>query len=335
VLALQTRGLSKTFQVKRKSAGLAGSFRALLKPQWEEKQAVRGIDLSVNSGEAVAFLGPNGAGKSTTIKMLTGLLHPSSGEAEVLGFTPWKDRSRLAFRIGAVFGQKSQLWYHLPPIDTFDLISRIYELKRSDYMARRRDLIERFELGPYLNTPVRKLSLGERMRCEIAASFLHRPQLIFLDEPTIGLDAVVKERIRELIRERNQNEGTTVLLTSHDAGDVEKLCSRAIVIHHGGVLLDEPMENLKRDVLCRKTVSLTLSEDGNRDVLPGIEGTRILSEDGRRVQLSVDLKETGIEQVLGKLLGRVRLDDVTVEDPPLEEIIKHIYGLQGEKEEAG
>ena len=329
MIALQTRSLSKTFQVKRKEAGLSGSFRSLIKPEWEEKQAVHSIDLIVHAGEMVAFLGPNGAGKSTTIKMLTGILHPTSGDAKVLGYTPWLERTKLAYSIGAVFGQKSQLWYHLPPIDTFDLISRIYELRRSEYLTRRKDLIDRFELGPYLYTPVRKLSLGERMRCEIAASFLHRPQMLFLDEPTIGLDVVVKQRIRELIRELNRDEGTTVFLTSHDAGDVEELCSRAIVIHHGGILLDAPVDRLKRDVMSRKTLTLTLSASNSGFSLPPIIGTEIVAVEGRRVKLAVDLTSTGIEAVLSAVIGQIRLDDVTVEDPPMEEIIKHIYGLQG------
>lgn len=335
-IALQTSGLGKVFRVKRKAPGLSGSFKALIKPQWEEKAAVGGIDLTVRAGETVAFLGPNGAGKSTTIKMLTGILHPSSGEAEVLGFTPWRDRARLAYRIGAVFGQKSQLWYHLPPIDTFELISRVYELRRSDYTARRDDLIERFELGPYLHTPVRKLSLGERMRCEIAVSFLHRPELLFLDEPTIGLDVVVKQRIRELILEMNREEGTTVFLTSHDAGDVEELCARAVVIHHGGILLDEPVERLKRDILSRKHIGLTLAASGAGTAaavsVPGIE---LIAAEGRRLKLSVDLRRTDIETALGALLRQVRLDDVTIEDPPMEEIIKHIYGMKRGAAEGG
>jgi len=334
MMTLRTTGLGKTFRVKRKEAGLSGSFRSLWKPQWESKEAVRGIDLNVREGETVAFLGPNGAGKSTTIKMLTGILHPSFGEAEVLGFTPWKERERLAYRIGTVFGQKSQLWYHLPPIDTFELIGRIYELKRDEYSSRKDDLIERFELGPYLHTPVRKLSLGERMRCEIAASLLHRPKLLFMDEPTIGLDAVVKQRIRELIRERNREEGTTVFLTSHDAGDVETLCSRAVVIHHGGVLIDEPVEKMKREVLSRKNVTLKLAEDADRVALPELDGVA-WERDKSEIRLAVDLKRTTIERVLGELIGRIGFTDVNVEDPPLEEIIKHIYGMRMEKEETG
>ncbi|QMV43300.1 ABC transporter ATP-binding protein [Cohnella cholangitidis] len=335
MLALRTRGLRKRFQVKRKEAGLSASFRSLWKPQWETKEAVRGIDLDVREGETIAFLGPNGAGKSTTIKMLTGILHPTSGEAEVLGFTPWKERERLAFRIGTVFGQKSQLWYHLPPMDTFELISRVYEMKRDEYATRKNDLIERFELGPYLHTPVRKLSLGERMRCEIAASLLHRPKLLFLDEPTIGLDAVVKQRIRELIRERNRTEGTTVFLTSHDAGDVETLCSRAVVIHHGGVLIDEPVDRMKREVLSRKNITLTLSSGIDHEALPAISGAEWLREEGSSYRLTVDLKQTNIERVMGELIGRVSFTDVNVEDPPLEEIIKHVYGMRLEREGEG
>ncbi|WP_308638947.1 ABC transporter ATP-binding protein [Paenibacillus silvisoli] len=328
-IALQTHGLSKSFAIKRKEAGLTGSLRSLWRPQWEEKVAVKHIDLKVERGERVAFLGPNGAGKSTTIKMLTGILHPTSGEAEVLGLTPWRERTKLAFRIGAVFGQKSQLWYHLPPIDTFDLISRVYELDRGDYLSRRTDLIERFELGPYLNIPVRKLSLGERMRCEIAVSFLHRPELLFLDEPTIGLDVVVKQRIRELVLEANREEGTTVFLTSHDAGDMEELCTRAVVIHHGGILLDAPVDRLKREVLNRKIISLTLSSSYETGGLPELPGTEVIRSEGRRLKLAVDLKQTGIEAVVSGLMGKFRLDDMTVEDPPMEEIITHIYGSGG------
>ncbi|MDF2720265.1 MAG: transporter, partial [Paenibacillus sp.] len=202
--AIRVNGLTKRFRQKRKKEGFAGSVRALFKPEYTEKTAVHGIDFEVEAGEFLAFLGPNGAGKSTTIKMLTGILHPTDGYAEVLGYCPWKERKKLAYRVGSVFGQKSQLWYHLPPTDTFELMRHIYELDEKDYKRRRAELIERFELGPYIDVPVRKLSLGERMRCEIAAALLHRPGIVFLDEPTIGLDVVVKQKIRELLREMNE-----------------------------------------------------------------------------------------------------------------------------------
>ncbi|QJC52459.1 ATP-binding cassette domain-containing protein [Paenibacillus albicereus] len=323
---LETKGLRKTFRVKRKEPGFAASLRSLWSPRWSEKEAVSGIDLAVEEGETIAFLGPNGAGKSTTIKMLTGILHPSGGEATVLGHVPWQERKQLAYRIGTVFGQKSQLWYHLPPSDTFELMSRIYELDRDDYRRRRDSLIERFELGPYLDTAVRRLSLGERMRCEIACSFLHRPRLLFLDEPTIGLDAMIKERIRELIAELNREEGTTVFLTSHDAGDIERLCRRAVVIHHGGIMVDGSVQRLKRDILRYKTVAVRLAESSPpADALPLPPGVRRLPADAGQLRLSVDLTATGVEQVLQGLLSALAIADVTIEDPPMEEVIKTLF----------
>lgn len=327
--SIQVEQLEKVFQVKRKQAGLTGSLKALFKPQFANKTAVEGITFSVEQGETVAFLGPNGAGKSTTIKMLTGILHPSSGTAEVLGCCPWTERSKLAYRIGSVFGQKSQLWYHLPPLDTFELMSRIYELRRNDYIERRDNLIERFELGPYLHTPVRKLSLGERMRCEIAASLLHRPQALFLDEPTIGLDAVVKQRIRELIVEMNREEGTTIFLTSHDAGDVEKLCDRAIVINHGGIVFDGQVEFMKQQFLTHKTVQLVLENDPGK---LSLDGVAILTRSGSRLTLSVDTGHTTIESVMSALMASHRIVDMTVQDPPMEDIISRMYGTFRTKE---
>lgn len=335
MLALEVERLVKTFRVKRKPEGLAASFRSLLRPEWEEKTAVAGIDLKAEAGETLAFLGPNGAGKSTTIKMLTGILHPSSGHARVLGMVPWKERAALALRIGAVFGQKSQLWYHLPPADTFELLSRMYELERADYVRRRDELVDRFELGPYMETPVRKLSLGERMRCEIAAAFLHRPELLFLDEPTIGLDVIVKRRIRELIAERNREEGTTVFLTSHDPSDIEQLCSRAVVIHHGTVIFDAPVERLKREVLTYKTVRIKL-RDGDRlpEKLPA--GVRAGETGPSAWRLSVDTSVVAIEDVLAAFVGHCAIEDMTIEDPPMEDVIRAIYeGKTGARPEEG
>ncbi|MCU6796657.1 ATP-binding cassette domain-containing protein [Paenibacillus sp. WQ 127069] len=323
--AIRVEGLTKSFAVKRKATGLLGSMQSLFKPQYTEKLAVRSVDLQVEQGEMLAFLGPNGAGKSTTIKMLTGILHPSGGEAQVLGYCPWKERSRLAYHIGSVFGQKSQLWYHLPPLDSFELMSRIYELKRSDFYSRRDDLVRRFELGPYLHTPVRKLSLGERMRCEIAAAMLHRPKIVFLDEPTIGLDVIVKQKIRELILEMNREEGMTVFLTSHDAGDVEQLCKRVVVINHGEVILDDGVERMKRELLTVKTIHLQLQEAGASFSFPGVE---VLQQDGLTLKLSIETTAVNMEQVLAHIVSQYRVIDVTIEDPPMDQIISHIYARE-------
>ncbi|SDE29320.1 ABC-2 type transport system ATP-binding protein [Paenibacillus sp. UNCCL117] len=326
--AIRIERLNKTFEVKKKQPGLAGSLRSLWKPVYEQKQAVSGISFSVQQGEMLAFLGPNGAGKSTTIKMLTGILHPTSGQAEVLGCNPWKERNKLAYRIGSVFGQKSQLWYHLPPADTFELMRHMYELPRGDYLARKEELVRRFELEPYWNTPVRKLSLGERMRCEIAVSLLHRPRIVFLDEPTIGLDVVVKLNIRELIRDMNREEGMTVFLTSHDAGDVEQLCERAIVVNHGRMILDDKVASMKRELLTYKTIRLIMADEHGLAAV-NIPGAEVKAHEGVKVTLSVNTSRIPIEAVLARLVGQVRIRDVTIEDPPMEEVITHIYAQAG------
>src|SRR3972149_4280588 len=217
--AITVTNLQKTFQTKRKAAGLSGSMRALFRPEYKLVDAVRGLSFEMEAGELLGFIGPNGAGKSTTIKMLTGILYPTSGEAKVLGFVPWRERQKLAYHIGTVFGQRPQLWYHLPALDTFQLFGKIYELDERDVRQRIGFLAEAFEIGDLLEIPVRKLSLGQRMRCEVAASLLHRPKLILLDEPSIGLDVVAKQHIRDAIREMARLENVGGLLTSHAVGD--------------------------------------------------------------------------------------------------------------------
>lgn len=320
---IETRQLTKTFLAREKQPGLSGSLRALFRPVRREVRAVRGISFAVEPGERVAFIGPNGAGKSTTIKMLVGILYPTSGQAQVLGMVPWRERARLAYQIGAVFGQKSQLWYHLPPSDSFDLLARIYELDGRAYRQRLAYLVDLFEIGDYLQVPVRKLSLGERMRCEIAASLLHRPRILFLDEPTIGLDVVVKQRIRDLILELNQQEGVTIFLTSHDASDVEVLCQRAMVINHGEVIFDGRVSTLKREYIHTKTISLKLGEPWQGLELPGVE---VLKHKGYGVKLQVDTGIVPIEEVVARLLSRYAVADINVDNPPMEEIIARIYG---------
>jgi len=247
MVAIQTQNLNKTYRARVKGEGLGASVRALVAREWKEVEAVRNVSLKVEQGEILAFIGPNGAGKSTLIKMLCGILHPSTGEISVLGMSPVKERRKLAMRIGTVFGQKSQLWLHLPALDSFTLLAAIYEISDADRKRRVDELTEIFEMGDFLRTPVRKLSLGQRVRCEVAASLLHEPELLFLDEPTIGLDVVVKQAIRELIIRRNRERGTTVFLTSHDPADIEQICRRAVVINHGGIVLDASVEKLKSD----------------------------------------------------------------------------------------
>ena len=258
--------------------------------------------------------------------MLVGILHPTSGTAQVFGKIPWRARQDLAYEIGAVFGQRSQLWYHLPPQDSFELLARIYELDRTVYRQRLDYLVALFEIGDYLQVPVRKLSLGERMRCEIAASLLHGPRILFLDEPTIGLDVVVKQRIRDLILELNQQERVTIFLTSHDAGDVEVLCKRAMVINHGEVIYDGRVSTLKRDYIRAKTISLKLG-----DPWQGFDGAgvQVAKQKGYGVKLEVDTEVAAIEDVIGRLLTQYVVVDINVDNPPMEDIIARIYGRQG------
>jgi ABC-2 type transport system ATP-binding protein len=301
------------------------SVGRFFKREHREVVAVDGISLEVEAGQAVAFIGPNGAGKSTTIKMLTGILHPSGGRAKVLGFTPWLERSKLAFHIGAVFGQRSQLWYHLPPKDTFELLARVYNLPKTDYQERRDVLIERFGLAPFLDTPVRKLSLGQRMRAEVAASLLHKPKVLFLDEPTIGLDVIARQELRDLIREWNRSEGLTVFLTSHDAGDIEHVAKRVIVINHGRVVLDDRVSTVRRRYLGAKILDVKFAEQPSALEFPGV---RIVKQSGYALKLEVDTTIMPIETVMTKILAAGRVADIAIEDPPLEEIIAHIYSQQ-------
>lgn len=316
--AVELKNLRKVFLLKK--GGLFNRYSS-------EVVAVHGIDLSVAQGESVAFIGPNGAGKSTTIKILTGIMRPSGGTASVLGLTPWSDRTQLAYKIGAVFGQRSQLWYHLPPDDSFELLARIYNLPKSDYVKRRNMLIERFSLGAFLHTPVRKLSLGQRMRAEIAASLLHAPQVIFLDEPTIGLDVIARQELRDLICEWNRDHGLTVFLTSHDAGDIESVAKRVVMINHGRVVLDDRVSNVRRKLLGAKVISAKFQDLPDLLVLDGVT---VLERTSYAMKLEVDTETIDIDRVTSAILKAGRVADITIEDPPLEDVIAHIYNQQHE-----
>jgi ABC-2 type transport system ATP-binding protein len=281
------------------------------------------VTFSVARGERVALVGENGAGKSTTIKCLTGILHPTGGEARVLGLVPGRDRRRLAYRIGTVFGQRTQLWQHLPAGDTFDLLRRVYDQDPAAHRRRREALVEAFGVSGLLARPVRSLSLGERMRMELVASLLHAPEVLFLDEPTIGLDVSAKAVVRDLVRERSEEDGLTLLLTSHDTGDMERVCERAVVLHRGRVLLDRSVRELRRGHIRRKVVTLSTVEPAIRvGPLPGV---REVSAEPHRTVLEVDTTATPVEAVVQAALAAGRLADLTVEDPPMEEIVRDVY----------
>ena len=321
--AIKVTDLQKTFKSKRKAAGLSGSMRALVRPEYVTVEAVRRLSFQMEAGELLGFIGPNGAGKSTTIKMLTGILLPSDGQAQVLGYVPWKQRRELAYHIGTVFGQRPQLWYHLPAIDTFALFGKIYELDDGETKKRIEHLSEAFEIGDLLETPVRKLSLGQRMRCEVAASLLHRPKLLLLDEPSIGLDVVAKQRIRDSIRRMAQDENVGVLLTSHDAGDLEALCKRVIIINHGQIVYEDRVSNLKRRFLTSKLVEVRFADNVNPNF--SLDGTEILKVGRYGVKLRFDTRTTPVDKVIADLSSCGQVMDINISDPPLEEVIAKIY----------
>ncbi len=325
---IEAENLAKTFRVRQKEKGMKGSLQAILRPRIKEVQAVDGISFSVEAGEMLAFIGPNGAGKSTTIKMLTGILYPDGGRARVLDIDPAKQRRRLAYEIGTVFGQKEQLWTHLTPYDNFRFFGAIYDSPDRETESRIRELADTFELGSFLNTPVRNLSLGQRIRCEIVASLIHRPRVLFLDEPTIGLDPVVKENIRALIRQMNRELGTTIFLTSHDVGDIEKLCRRIIIVNSGRIVLDDSMEHLKNHYLDRKIVEAKLREEAP---LPAAEGITLLKQKGSRVKFQVDTGKLRINDAL-HIIDAENLEDINISNVPLESIITEIYKAEGRED---
>ncbi|MDB5033363.1 MAG: transporter, ATP-binding protein [Chlorobi bacterium] len=332
-IAIRTTDLRKEFRRKVRPPGLRGLITSMTGGgSVETKMAVRGLNLLVERGERIAFIGPNGSGKSTTIKMLTGILHPSGGDAEVLGLNPWRQRRELAYHIGSVFGQKSQLWFHLPPVETYYLLKKIYELDEAFYRARLAALVESFGIAEYLHTPVRKLSLGERMRCEVVASLLHQPSLLLLDEPTIGLDVIAKGKLREHIREANREEGTTIFITSHDAGDVETLAERVVVIAEGGVIFDGPVDELRRKFLTTKRLEVKLAEPlADPAAIARAKGPwRLISADEFAIRLDLDETQPGAtREAIAFLTDHYNVEDITITVPPLEEVIRTIYEAGG------
>ena len=320
-MVISVENLTKSFKTRTKESGLVASMRAIVRPAYQDVRAVSNISFHVEKGDMLAFIGPNGAGKSTTIKLITGILYPDSGKITVLGMNPHKNRKKLAYRIGTVFGQKSQLWYHLPASDSFMLLSSIYDVPRQTALNRIAMLSEVFEIRDFLDVPVRKLSLGQRIRCEIAASLLHDPEILFMDEPSIGLDVVVKQKIRDLIRRINSEKGTTIFLTSHDSGDIEKICRRALVINRGELVWDGSIKKLKYSLLNRRIIDLKL--DGKFTL--HMTGVRILKRKEYSVKLQVDLNAVSVEGVIQEIMRSNSILDITISNTPMEEVISMIY----------
>jgi ABC-2 type transport system ATP-binding protein len=319
-------GLRKTYRVAVREPGAWGAIRGLARRRWREIEALAGVSFGIGAGELVGFIGPNGAGKSTTIKILSGILRPSAGACEVDGLVPWRDRIRHVARIGVVFGQRTQLWWDLPVIDGFDLLRDIYRVDPARYRRTRDELVGLMRLESLLDQPVRQLSLGQRMRCEIAAAMLHEPRLIFLDEPTIGLDAPAKLAVRELVEMLNRERGVTVVLTTHDMQDIEALARRVIVIGKGVILADQPLDAFRAGVLAERRVVADFAGEAPRLAIPGVEER---ARDGRSLELAFDPARIAAPALIAAIAADHPLEDIRVVQPQIEEVIARFYDLHG------
>ncbi|OAS88539.1 MULTISPECIES: ATP-binding cassette domain-containing protein [Metabacillus] len=315
-------GLSKSFKVAKRTTGLRQSVKALFYREHFIVEALKDISFSIEPGEIVGYIGPNGAGKSTTIKLMSGILVPDRGTCSIMGYTPWKDRVSYVQNIGVVFGQRSQLWWDVPVMDSFELLRDIYKIPQKEYKDNINLLVETLDLQSLINSPVRQLSLGQRMRCEIAASLLHSPKILFLDEPTIGLDAVSKIAVRQFIKTINKEKGVTVILTTHDMNDIEALADRVILIGKGSLLYDGKLNELRSRFGTLKTITADYRETVNSFE---IHGTSLLSWSPERAIISVDTEKVMISEVVSQLSSKVELLDVSIEAQPIEDIIVQLY----------
>jgi ABC-2 type transport system ATP-binding protein len=334
---VEVRSLKKEFKVFRHREGVWGAFRDLFNRNYQKLSAVDGVSFDIEEGEFVGYIGPNGAGKSTTIKMLTGILVPTSGEIRANGFRPYEDRARYTKSIGVVFGQRTQLWWDIAVIESFKLLRRIYDVSREDFEQRLGFFTELLGLKDFLHTPVRKLSLGQRMRCDIAASLLHSPRLLFLDEPTIGLDVVAKDRIREFLKEINRSLKTTILLTTHDLSDIEELCRRIVIIDHGKLLYDGSLDGLRRRLGRFNQVRIHLQDRRDAARMQEVfgSGNGIVCEplDEVSCRIRYNPERLSSAEIIRRIMHEVTVRDLYIEEEPIEEIIKTIYNRGLERSE--
>jgi ABC-2 type transport system ATP-binding protein len=319
---IEVENLQKTFSVPVRHNGRFGAVKTLLSRQYRRVGAVDGVSFRVGAGEMVGYIGPNGAGKSTTIKMLTGILVPSGGLIVVNGRVPHQQRVEHVRRIGVVFGQRTQLWWDLPAIESFELLRFIYHIPVERWRANLDAFVDLLELGPFLDTPVRQLSLGQRMRADLAAALLHDPAILFLDEPTIGLDVVAKERIRQFLLEINRDRGVTVILTTHDLEDITRLCQRVVLIDHGRVIYDGALEALRMRFGRQRTLVVDFDQDVNG---LHVRDAEVVRREGPRIWLRFDREQTTAAALIADVAARYRIRDLTVEEPEIEGIVRGIY----------
>jgi ABC-2 type transport system ATP-binding protein len=314
--------LVKTFQVAQRRSGTWGAVKGLISREYHSVHALDRVSFNIEAGDLVGYIGPNGAGKSTTVKILSGILVPTSGKCTVNGRTPWKSRKQNAADIGVVFGQRTQLWWDLPVIESFELLRDIYRVSATSYKVALDELVSLLSLEPLLDVPVRQLSLGQRMRCDLAAALIHSPSLLFLDEPTIGLDAVSKLAVREFIRKCNKERGTTVILTTHDMADIEALCSRILLIGNGRLLMDGTLNELRASVTSERWLIVDLMEDGIEISDPD---AKVISREGSRFHLSFEPDQISPAALISRISSKYQIKDLFVENPPIENIISQMY----------
>jgi len=314
--------ISMTYKVAKRKQGLTAAMKSLVKRDFAYVEALKNVSFSVNDSEIIGYIGPNGAGKSTTIKILSGILVPTSGNCSVFGKRPWDNRIEHVRRIGVVFGQRSQLMWDIPVIDSFELLRDIYKVAKTTYKKNLDELVEIFNLTQLINTPVRQLSLGQRMRCEIAASLLHSPKILFLDEPTIGLDAVSKVAVRNFIKRINKENGVTVMLTTHDMGDIDALTDRVMLIGKGQILYNGSFALMKSKYSAASI--MTVDYDASKEI-PLLEHVTLLSCENGRGILSIDTTKTSVSQVISHLSQHLTVHNIGIESRPIEEIIAEVY----------
>ena len=320
---IEVSNLTKDYKLNVRKKGLLGSIQSLIIPEYQMKRAVEKINFSIEKGDMVGFIGPNGAGKSTTVKMLTGILTPTDGEINILGMSPSKQRKKIASNIGVVFGQRTQLWWDLPVADTFDLLKSIYRIQDKVFKSNMDLFNELLGLNEFISQPVRQLSLGQRMRADIAASLVHNPDVILFDEPTIGLDVIAKEKIREFIKVVNKEKNTTMLFTTHDMMDIEKTCKRMIIIDHGTIIYDGTVDQIKDRYGKKRTIVAQFAQSTANIILPN--GVEIIEEADNKKQMQFNRDEVQVSDVISYITSNYNIMDLTIKEPEIESIIREIY----------
>lgn len=321
--AITIKNLNKTYKTHYREPGLVNAIKSIFKRQYETKHAVKNVSFKVKTGEILGLIGPNGAGKSTIIKALSGILHPTTGKIKSLGFIPWKQRTRYVKNLGVVLGQKSQLWWDLPAKDTYEMHREIYSIPRETYKKRLGYMTKMLQIEDVIKTPVRDMSLGERMKSKLIASLLHNPKLVLLDEPSIGLDIIAKDRMRDFIKQVNKKKKTTFIITTHDMQDIEKLCKRIIIIDNGQIIYNGPLKKIMKKFLNKKIINV--KADSKIPSKLRLKNCRIIEQKKYKLKIEISTKKTKIKDIVNYLITKLDIADITISEPPIEEIIQEIY----------